>query len=175
MVVVEVVDIQQVTTRSKGKTTEWKTQEAIRKQATEWVKKANERKVAELEQQKEKPDELTDNIQPENLAWQALQELPRFTEGLKSRMTAVDTPPAPTFFSNLEEGPTVVDTISPMTTEIVKGQELPRTIVDGGSGVNEHHYLQNIITFRRGKAKVRVPIELRSSTGKEQTPLYRNV
>ena len=49
MVAVEVVDIQQVTTRSKGKATEWETQEAIRKQDTEWVKKANERNAAELE------------------------------------------------------------------------------------------------------------------------------
>ena len=34
MVVAEVVDLQQVTTRSKGKATEWETQETIRKQAT---------------------------------------------------------------------------------------------------------------------------------------------
>ena len=59
MVVAEVVDIQQVTTRSKGKTIEWETQEAIRKQATKWVMKANEQNVAELEQQKEKLDEPT--------------------------------------------------------------------------------------------------------------------
>ena len=54
MVVVDIADIQQVTTRSKGKTMEWEIQEAIRKQAIEWVKKANERNVAKLEQQKEK-------------------------------------------------------------------------------------------------------------------------
>ena len=41
MVVAKVTDIQQVTTRSKGKMMEWETQEAIRKQAIEWVKKAN--------------------------------------------------------------------------------------------------------------------------------------
>ena len=63
MVVAEVADIQQVTTRSKGKTTEWEAQEAIRKQATEWVEKANEWNAAEVKQQKEAPAELTDTIQ----------------------------------------------------------------------------------------------------------------
>ena len=106
MVVAEVADIQQVTTRSKGKATEWETQEAIRKQATEWVKKANERNAAELEQQKENAEELTGIGQPENPTWQALQEcqitlplgrllqlVPRFTEGLKTGMTVVGTTP----------------------------------------------------------------------------------
>ena len=35
----EVTDVQQVTTRSKGKVVEWEAQEAIRKQASEWIKK----------------------------------------------------------------------------------------------------------------------------------------
>ena len=43
MVVVEVADKQQVTIRSKGKMAEWEAQEAIGKQATEWIEKANER------------------------------------------------------------------------------------------------------------------------------------
>ena len=51
MVIAEVTDIQQVTTRSKGKAAEWETQEAIQKQAIEWIKKANERNVAEIEDQ----------------------------------------------------------------------------------------------------------------------------
>ena len=42
MVMAEVTDVQQVTTWSKGKAAEWEAQEAIRKQASEWVKKANE-------------------------------------------------------------------------------------------------------------------------------------
>ena len=62
MVVVEVADIQQVTTRSKGKMTEWEAQEAIRKQTTEWVEKANERNAAEVKQRKEAPIELTNTI-----------------------------------------------------------------------------------------------------------------
>ena len=51
MVIAEVTDVQQVTTQSKGKVAEWETQEAIRKQATEWIKKANEHDVAEIEDQ----------------------------------------------------------------------------------------------------------------------------
>ena len=92
MVAVEVTDVQQVTTRSKAKTTEWETQEAIRKHATEWVQKANERNVADLREQIKllEPVETTD----EDPTWQALQEcqiilplrqllqlVPQFTEG----------------------------------------------------------------------------------------------
>ena len=49
MVIAEVTDVQQVTTRSKGKVAEWETQEEIRKRATEWIIKANEHNVAEIE------------------------------------------------------------------------------------------------------------------------------
>ena len=49
MVIAEVTDVQQVTTRSKGKVEEWETQEEIRKKATEWIKKANGHNVAEIE------------------------------------------------------------------------------------------------------------------------------
>ena len=178
-----------------------------------------------------------------------MQLVPRFTEGLKTGITAVGTPPAPTFFSNPEEGPRVVDRNSPTITTIVKGRELSGTIIDGGSGVNlislqtcdtlgiqdwepcpfwlrmadtssvrptglirelevtigghtfrisavvlplqaqgayplllgrpwlktahiKQNWRKNIITFRRGKAKVRVPTQPHSSTGKELTPLY---
>ena len=44
--------------------------------------------------------------------------------------------PALAFFSNPEEGPTVVDTSSLAITAIVKGKEIAGTIIDGGSGVN---------------------------------------
>ena len=53
MVAAKVANIQQIMTRSKGKAMEWETQEDIQKQATEWVKRANEQNAAELEQQKE--------------------------------------------------------------------------------------------------------------------------
>ena len=42
----------------------------------------------------------------------------------------------PTFFTNLGEGPTVVDTNSSAVMVILKGNEVPDTIIDGGSRVN---------------------------------------
>ena len=51
MMIAEVTEVQQITTRSKGKTAEWETQEAIREQATEWVHQANQRKMDELKEQ----------------------------------------------------------------------------------------------------------------------------
>ena len=83
----------------------------------EWIEKANERNVVDLEQQKENAEELTGGGQPENPTWQALQEcqitlplgrllqiVPRVMEGLKTRIMTVDTTPALAFFSNPEEG-----------------------------------------------------------------------
>ena len=64
MVITEVTDVQQVTTRSNEKAIEWETQEAIRKKATKWIQKANERNVAEVQTQNKHPEELvetTDN------------------------------------------------------------------------------------------------------------------
>ena len=69
MVVLEVADLQQVTTRSKGKAKEWETQETIRKQATEWVKKANEQNVPDLERQKENTVGLSGGSHSENETW----------------------------------------------------------------------------------------------------------
>ena len=112
-------------------------------------KKVNEQNVAELEQQKANTKELIGIGQPEYPTWQAFQEcqirlplgwllqlVPHFTEGLKTGITAGDTPLALAFFSNPEEGPTIVDTNSLAITAIVKGKELLGTIIDGGSGVN---------------------------------------
>ena len=72
MVVVEVADIQQVTTRSKGKMTEWEAQESI--QTTEWIEKANELNVTEIKEQTNVVEGLTETAQPENPTWQSLQE-----------------------------------------------------------------------------------------------------
>ena len=73
MVIAEVTDVQQVTTRSKRKVAEWETQEAIRKQSTEWIRKANERNVAEIEDQNAQSVE-TVNQTEDDPTWQALQE-----------------------------------------------------------------------------------------------------
>ena len=85
----------------------------------------------------------------ENPTWQALQDcqimlplgrllqlVPRFIDELKSVLAPQNPALALTFFSNQEEGPAVVDTSSLAIIVIVKGQEVPGTIVDGGLGVN---------------------------------------
>ena len=73
MVIAEVTDVQQVTTRSKGKAAEWETQETIRKQATEWIKKANKCNVAEIQEQNTQPEEPVKHNE-DDPTWQALQE-----------------------------------------------------------------------------------------------------
>ena len=65
-----------------------------------------------------------------------LQLVPKFTEGLKSAFSTQNPEPTSAFFSNPEEGPIVVDTSSLAITVIIKGSEVPRTIIDGASGVN---------------------------------------
>ena len=73
MVIAEVTDVQQVTTRSKRNVVEWEAQEAIRKQATEWIKKANEHNVAEIEDRNTLSEEAVKHTE-DNPTWQALQE-----------------------------------------------------------------------------------------------------
>ena len=58
-----------------------------------------------------------------------MQLVPRFTEGLKSVVAPQNTESAPTFFSNPEEGPVVVNTSNPTITTIVKGREVLGTVV----------------------------------------------
>ena len=65
-----------------------------------------------------------------------LQLAPRFSEGLKSALTSQSLELAPTFFSNPEEGPEIVDISRLAITVIIKGREITGTIVDGASGVN---------------------------------------
>ena len=178
-----------------------------------------------------------------------LQLVPRFTADLPATIIKPKPAPTPTFFSNPEEGPAVVDTINPTIKVIVKGKEIAGTIIDEGLGVNvisrrtcdtlgirewepcpfwlrmadtssvrptglirdldvtigghtfrisgivlqlnvkgayplllgrpwlrtthiKQNWQKNVITFRRGKIKVRVPTQPRVSTSKEATPLY---
>ena len=63
MVMAEVTDVQQVTTRSKGKAAEWEAQEAIRKQASEWIKNANEQNVAEVKDQNTQLEEAITQLE----------------------------------------------------------------------------------------------------------------
>ena len=73
MVTTEVTDIQEVTNGAKGKTIEWEIQEAIRKHATEWIQRANERNATELRRQR-KPPEAPIETTDDDSTYQALQE-----------------------------------------------------------------------------------------------------
>ena len=64
MVMAEVTYVQQVTTWSEGKTAEWEAQEAIRKQASEWIKKSNEQNMVEITNQNTQLEEIAP--QPED-------------------------------------------------------------------------------------------------------------
>ena len=107
--------------------------------------------MAEVQKQNTHLEELVETTDNDP-TWKALQQCqimlplgrllqlaPRFTKGLKMALTSQNPEPAPTFFSNLEEGPAVVDTSSSAITVIIKGKEIIGTIIDGGflgSGVN---------------------------------------
>ena len=71
MIIADVTNVQQVRTRSKGKAAKWETQETIRKQDIELIKKANERNVAEI--QNGQPEEPVKHNE-DDPTWQALQE-----------------------------------------------------------------------------------------------------
>ena len=71
MVIAEITELQQVTTRSKGKAAEWEAQEAIRKQVAQWIKKANELNATEIrDENMPREEEITQPRQ--NPTWQAL-------------------------------------------------------------------------------------------------------
>ena len=104
--------------------------------------------MAEIEDQNAQPEEAVKHTE-DNPTWQALQEcqivlplarllqlVPQFTADLQATVIKPKPMPAPAFFSNPEEGPAVVDTSSPTIRVIMKGKEIARTIIDGGSGVN---------------------------------------
>ena len=65
-----------------------------------------------------------------------LQLVPRFTKELKSALSEQNPALAPTFFTNPGEEPVVVDTNNSAVIVIIKGNEVPSMIIDGGSGVN---------------------------------------
>ena len=64
-----------------------------------------------------------------------LQFVPKFTEGLETTLSPQNLA-TPTFFSNPEEGAVVVDTNSSAVMVIMKDNEVPRMIIDGGSCVD---------------------------------------
>ena len=56
-------EVQQVTTRSKAKQSEWDLQEEVRKAAKEWLNKANNTNVASMVQENTEPTFKFDNQQ----------------------------------------------------------------------------------------------------------------
>ena len=125
MVIAEVTDVQQVTTRTKGKVAEWETQEVIWKKSTEWIKKDNGNNVVEIEDQNAQPEEVVKHTEG-NPTWMALQEcqivLPlacllqlvlRFTADLQATLIKPKPARALAFFSYPKEGPVVEDTSIP--------------------------------------------------------------
>ena len=120
-------DVQQVTTQSKAKTMEWETQEAVEKVAIVWVKEANKWNVDDMQQEGAKYLPTfqsvgeTDTIE-EDPAWQALTEcqimmplgrllqlVPLFTENLKMMLAPPEPAVAPTYFTNPNEGLTIIE------------------------------------------------------------------
>ena len=148
MMIVEVVAVEEVTTRSKGKTIEWETEEAIYKQATEWIQEDNQQNIEEMQEHAKQLEETTE-ITNDDPSWYAMQQcqimlplaqllqlVPRFTENLKSALSPPKPATTTTFFTNPSKALEVVDTNSPALTVIIKGNEVTGTIMDGGSDVN---------------------------------------
>ena len=77
-------EIQQVTTRSKSKQSEWEIQEVVQKAAKEWVEEANKNNVSRMLQDNEinQANELAEvMVVPVSLPLTGLLKLvPRFTE-----------------------------------------------------------------------------------------------
>ena len=68
-------EVQQVTPRSKAKTTEWAKQDEIRTTAKVWVKKANEANVSYMRQERANAASschMTDTVPEVDAIWQAL-------------------------------------------------------------------------------------------------------
>ena len=69
-------DVQQVTTRSKAKTTEWEEQDGIRKAAQEWIAKANATNVARMQQETTSAVPKDRHDTKEDPIWDALANCP---------------------------------------------------------------------------------------------------
>ena len=141
-------DVQQVTTRSKAKTTEWEEQDDIRKAAQEWVAKANASNVERMRQESGTDTTMAIRNEETDTIWEALAEcpitltmskllnlVPRFRQAMEARLQ-VPHRTVPALFTETNLGPTVIDHRSPAIKILVQGTEIQGCIVDGGSGVN---------------------------------------
>ena len=148
-----VLEIQQVTTRSKGKQSEWEIQGAVRKAAKEWVEKANKNNVSrmlqdnEINQVNELPGAIA--VLENDESWKILVDcqvslpligllklLPRFTEKVATLIAHKGVEQVSDNYNHPSNSPTIIDEQNPSIRVIIHGQEIKRTIVDDGRGVN---------------------------------------
>ena len=146
-------EIQQVTTRSKSKQSEWEIQEAVRKAAKEWVEEANQNNVNrmlqdnEINQATELPGVIVVPEQEET--WKLLADcqvslpltgllklVPRFTEKVATLIAQKGSEQVSVHYSQPSTSPSIMDEQNPSIKVIIQGQEIENTIIDGGSGVN---------------------------------------
>ena len=145
--------IQQVTTRSKTKQSEWEVQEAVRKAAKEWVEEANKNNASRMIQDMEEQNvqKSVPQINPTTESevdetWQILadckislplarllQLVPRFKEKVATLVTQKDTEQILVNYNQPSNGPTIMDEQSPTVKVVIQGQEVASAIVDGGS------------------------------------------
>ena len=69
-------DVQQVTTCSKAKTTEWEEQDGIRKVAQEWVTKANATNIERMRRESTSEAPEMRNVVEVDPIWEALVDCP---------------------------------------------------------------------------------------------------
>ena len=146
-------EIQQVTTRSKSKQSEWEIQEVVRKAAKEWVEEANKNNVSrmlqdnEINQANELPGVMA--IQEQEETWKILADcqvslpltgllklVPRFTEKVATLIAQKGTEQVDVHYNQPSNNPSIMDEQNPSIKVIIHGQEIEGAIVDGGSGVN---------------------------------------
>ena len=146
-------EIQQVTTRSKSKQSEWEIQEAVRKAAKEWVEEANQNNVNRM-MQDNRIDQNTDlpeatTVTEQEETWKILADcqvslpltgllklVPRFTEKVATLIAQKGSEQVLVHYSQPSNNPSIMDEQNPSIKVIIHGQEIENVIVDGGLGVN---------------------------------------
>ena len=143
------------------KKTEWDIQEEVRKTAKEWMHEANNNNVAKTLQNSivpivtsnksdSQPDHtITGTDAEDNEVWQALTDsknslsfstllklVPHFTNKVAQIIAKNKSEEVVVNFMNPTQRPTIMDEQSPSIKVIIQGQEVPGSIVDGGSDVN---------------------------------------
>ena len=146
-------EVQQVTTRSKSKQSEWEIQEEVRKAAKEWVDEANQSNVNRMLQD----NNIDQNIvvqqslgnKEQEETWKLLADcqvslpltgllklVPRFTEKVAALIAYKGSEQIAVHYNQPSNNPSIMDEQNPSIKVILYGQEIGNVIIDGGSGVN---------------------------------------